>query len=274
MPYGVTRSPWVVVTVGLLVSACGAERPNVGPDKEPPELAIVSDIPLYTRAQSVSLNVKASDITGVKHVWYAVNNGSPIEVRTDAPQQEGALSVVAGTCEAGLTLGVPDESAASPDLGVASAGWNGVAASLNLSSVVELRNGSAAQRVGTRDIVPAADGSAPGVLYLYVTRPLAVSRTGPALDRHDQIAPYTNNAGTRYTYANDTPSPSGCCADGERFAPYGRCYIDIPLGLGRHCHCVMGTPLGPPNRYGGTVYRVTNTGATSIPISSGDGFTH
>jgi hypothetical protein len=689
MSYGVTRSAWVVVAVGLLVSACGAERPNVGPDKEPPELAIVSDVPLYTRAQSVSLNVKANDVTGVKHVWYAVNNGSPIEARTDAPQQEGALSVVAGTCEAGLTantpnvvaiwaedyagnsgvsgqppymqvrtiiqsdralavslngaaqatyydeskmtvgteevynrngarleviapdetihkaatrlaarpplttspadlegsnpdnlpwlqfkvsltgsplaaatytikakvgstmreysggllpewlspqssagamsgdvyfdlpldsvripmlmaavgtvtlevgvhvtdaagneggievplkyavigpplnividseypragapksthpyliangtgpygygtlfnasdvttfgpeqqirlmrlvitnpapqpvaldvssiagswkmnetwtgnqsgvigsatfngqtcpgnrrdaaehiemyapLGDPDESARSPDPEVASAGWSGVAATSDLSSVVELRNGSAAQRVGTRYIVPAADGSAPGVLSLYVTRPLAVSRAGaPALDHHDQNVPYTNNVGTRYTYANDTPSPV-CCAQGYRTSSYFKYHIEwggglierdlcsmVPpdlagasfvayLGTGTYCQpgpvaCPLkdgwgGTNIGPGtsctnctntqvcactqwapaqvyNKYryyrqlsagaatetvagsfspitqpaddAGALYGVTNTGATSIPIGNGDGFTH
>jgi hypothetical protein len=103
MFHGITRSPWLAVVVaGLLMVACGAERPNVAPDTEPPEVTVVSDVPLFTRDPSLTLKIQASDLMGVKHVWYSVNNGSPIEVTMSAPQREGALSVVSGRFEAGL----------------------------------------------------------------------------------------------------------------------------------------------------------------------------
>jgi hypothetical protein len=125
-----------------------------------------------------------------------------------------------------------------PDPTLASIGWTGVAARAGLASLAELRDGSPLANVGTRYIVPAASGSAPAVVYLYVTRPLAVSRAGaPALG----AAPFRNDMGTLYTYGRDTNSPS-CCADGERWAPYGRCYF-VDSG-DRHYYCAMGTPAG------------------------------
>jgi hypothetical protein len=90
------------MAAGQLMAACGAERPDVAPDKEPPEVTVMSDVPLFTRDRSLTLKIQASDLMGVKHVWYSVNNGSPIEVWMSAPQRAGALSVVSGTFEARL----------------------------------------------------------------------------------------------------------------------------------------------------------------------------
>jgi hypothetical protein len=102
MTRGITRGPWLAVVVGPLVAACGAERPNVAPDTEPPEVTVLSEVPLFTRSRSLTLDVQARDFVGVKHVWSSVNNGSPIEVTLSAPQRMDGLSVVSGRCEAAL----------------------------------------------------------------------------------------------------------------------------------------------------------------------------
>jgi hypothetical protein len=116
------------------------------------------------------------------------------------------------------------------DPGAASVGWNGVAATSNLASLAELRDGSALPKIGGRYIVPAASGSAPGVLSLYVARPLVVSRAGPALGPW----PYRNDRGTLYSYAGDTTNSVGCCAQGFLTTPYYK-YNDCIICGGNKC---------------------------------------
>jgi hypothetical protein len=121
---------------------------------------------------------------------------------------------------------------AQQDPGAASVGWNGVAAMSNVSSLAELRDAAAPTVGGRYIIVPAAVGSAPGVVSLYVSRPLAVSRAGdaPALGP----PPYKNDKGTLFTYASEMNNTNGCCARGFRKSAYFRCYSGSQ-GAGDKC---------------------------------------
>jgi hypothetical protein len=112
----------------------------------------------------------------------------------------------------------------------ASVGWTGVAATSNLASLAELRDGSALAKVGGRYVVPAASGSAPGVISLYTTRPLVVSRPGPALGPW----PYRNDRATLYTFASETNNSVGCCAQGLLTTTYYK-YNDCIICGGNKC---------------------------------------
>ena len=137
--------------------------------------------------------------------------------RTCPPDNGYATKHLSMYAPRGGTLG-------NQDPGPASVGWNGVAATANLASIAELRDGSPLPKVAGRYIVPAASGSAPGVVSLYVARPLAVSRPGPALGPW----PYRNDQGTLYTYASETNNSVGCCAQGyltTTYYEYSSCII-------------------------------------------------
>ena len=128
---------------------------------------------------------------------------------------------------------------------VASVGWKSVAATSNLATLAELRDGSAVVKVGASYIVPAAEGSAPGVVSLYVTRPLTVSRAGapalrppPATNAMDP-APYTNDMGTLYTYARETKASISCCQQGFMPSVYYKYHLSVFGGMMERDYCSL-----------------------------------
>jgi hypothetical protein len=89
----------------------------------------------------------------------------------------------------------------------------------SLFALAENRDASPVPQAGGRYIVPAASGSAPGVISLYVTRPLAVARL-VALG----AAPYTHEKGIFNMFVKEERNSFDCCEKGYRLAVYLECH--------------------------------------------------
>ena len=123
------------------------------------------------------------------------------------------------------------------DPGAISFSWSGNAVSSNALATLAFVGASGsdsgpAQQVGGNYIVPAATGTTPGVLSLYVTRPLVVQRSISL-----GAPPYQIDHGRLYAFYSEGNNSVDCCAKGYVAINYTLC--PPVLGVASLSTCIV-----------------------------------